>query len=402
MEKNDYKKICAVCIMNFFEARSHNYEGGKTMKATKLLAVLMTLVMLCTMAPLSLAEEMEIVSISAETYVGEFGRMVESFEITFAEGTDLTAFDKSNIAIENNRTHPDIPWFADGATRVFTHDNYMIIDVDPFLLKLGFVVSCIKNGNVKFSFTFDDLTDISTEVADEFDLYHTDILTYRLFTPESDEPLPVVIWFHGGGEIGDDGVAPLCDYRGAICWAEPEYQAKNPCVVLVPQLPQGKNWYSNPETLDDIRAQVDQLIADGIVDASRVYVAGFSYFQGALWFTTKNLDLVAACLHLLYWHMFDPDNRVGDEWGGIGWEAIAEAQLPVWSCGASGDPTGATTEMLQYHIPYMEANNPNFHYSIWTDADMYAYGMFGSKLHHGWVPAINNQEIIDWLFAQSK
>ena len=370
------------------------------MKTRKTLALLMALVLLCCAVP-ALAEGDKIESVALQTYVGEFGRMIRSIQITFAEGTDLTGLDKSNILIENNLTHPYIPDFSNGIERVFTHERYMTIDVDPFLYNRGFVVSGVKNGQVLFSFSAENVTSIATEVADEFSLYHTDVLTYRLFKPEADGPLPIVIWFHGGGERGDDGVAPLCDYRGAVCWAEPEYQAKHPCVVLVPQLPTDKTWI-NEETLVDVRAEVDKLIADGTVDASRVYVAGFSYFQGALWFTTKNLDLVAATLHLLYWHAFDPDPKTGEEWGGIGWKEIADANLPLWSCGAKDDPTLGTDEMLTYHIPYMEANNPNFHYSIWTTEEMYNYRLFGFMMHHGWIPAINNQEIIDWLFAQSK
>ena len=368
----------------------------------KILALLLAAVMLCCMLPAAVAEEAAIEDIRIECYVSEFGRMIRCFKITFAEGTDLTGLNKSNILIENNFTHPYIPDFSNGIERVVTHDNYMTIEVDPFLYNRGFIVSGVKNGEVLFSFDASAITDIATEVADEFSLYKTDLLTYRLYVPEDAEgPLPVIVWFHGGGEIGDDGVAPLCDYRAAVCWAEPEYQAKHPCVVLVPHLPQGKNWYQE-DTRIDVRTEVDRLIAEGVVDASRVYVVGFSYFQGALWFTTDNLDLVAACIHLLYWHAFDPDPKTGDEWGGVGWKDIADAQLPLWTCGADGDPTGGTTEMLTYHIPYMEANNPNFHYSIWTTNEMYEYKLFGFMLHHGWIPAINNQEIIDWLFAQSK
>ena len=366
----------------------------------KLLALLLAAALLLCLLPAAVAEEAAIEDIRIECYVSEFGRMIRRFKITFADAAP--ALDKSNIVIENNFTHPYIPDFSNGIERVVTHDRFMTVEVDPFLYNRGFIVSGVKDGAVLFSFTAENVTDIATEVADEFSLYHTDLLTYRLYVPEDAEgPLPVIIWFHGGGELGEDGVAPLCDYRAAVCWAEPEYQAKHPCVVLVPQLPQGKNWYQE-DTRVDVRNEVDKLIADGIVDASRVYVVGFSYFQGALWFTTDNLDLVAACIHLLYWHAFDPDPKTGDEWGGIGWKDIADAQLPLWTCGADGDPTGGTTEMLTYHIPYMEANNPNFHYSIWTTNEMYEYKLFGFMLHHGWIPAINNQEIIDWLFAQSK
>lgn len=318
----------------------------------RFLALALAVALLCCGLPsVSLAYDaateikaLEIETIHAQAYVGEFGRMVRSFELTFADGTDLSSLNKSNIQLENNVTHPYIPDFSNGVERIFTHDNYLTIDVDPFLLKSSFIVSCVKNGQTLFSFSAADVTDTATEVADEFELYHTDVLTYRLYKPGADEPLPVVIWFHGGGERGDDGVAPLCDYRAAVCWAEPEYQAKHPCVVLVPQLPTDKTWVTEG-VLEDVRKELDRLIADGIVDAKRVYAVGFSYFQGVLWFTTKNLDIVAATLHLLYWHAYDPDPKTGNDWGGVGWKDIADAKLPLWSCGAADDPTGGTTEM---------------------------------------------------------
>ena len=55
----------------------------------------------------------------------------------------------------------------------------MTIEVDPFLYNRGFIVSGVKNGQVLFSFDASAITDIATEVADEFSLYKTDLLTYR-------------------------------------------------------------------------------------------------------------------------------------------------------------------------------------------------------------------------------
>lgn len=363
---------------------------------------ILVLILILSIMPFSaLADGYVIENISAESYVDEFGQMVESFTVRFAEGTDLTGITKANVFVENNYTHPYTPEFSNGVERVFLHGNAMVIDVSPFLYEMGFVVSCVKNGQTLFSFTKDNVDYMATEVVDEFEFFETDVLAYRVFKPDSDEKQPLIIWFHGGGEHGEDGMAPLVDYRAAVCWAEPLYQEQHPCAVLVPQLPEGKTWMDE-DVLADVREQADKLIADGVVDPDRVYVVGFSYYQGALWFTTENLDLVAATLHLLYWHAYDPDPKTGDEWGGVGWKEIAEAELPLWSCGALDDPTLGTEEMLTYHIPYMEANNPNFHYSTWTTEEMYDYRCFGFLMHHGWIPAINNQEIIDWLFAQSK
>ena len=136
----------------------------------KILALLLAAVMLCCMLPAAVAEEAAIEDIRIECYVSEFGRMIRCFKITFAEGTDLKGLNKSNILIENNFTHPYIPDFSNGIERVVTHDNYMTIEVDPFLYNRGFIVSGVKNGEVLFSFDASAITDIATEVADEFSL----------------------------------------------------------------------------------------------------------------------------------------------------------------------------------------------------------------------------------------
>lgn len=367
----------------------------------KLLAVLLMLAMVAQFIPaFSLAEGSPVLDVTAKTHVEDLGHTVDSFVVKLADDFDATGIGVTNIHIENNVTHVYLPQYADGVEKVSYMNGYMTIDVDPFLFRKGFVVTCIKNGEKLFSFTEADVSSFTTDVVDEFDTLVTDKQLYRIYRPDTDEDVPLIIWFHGAGERGNDGYKPLVDYRGAVCWAEPAYQAKHPCAVLVPQIPADTIW--DKPAMDDVRAVADQMIAEGGIDASRVYAVGFSAWQATLWFATYNIDFVAAALHNLYWHAYDPDTGIGDAWGGTGWQVIADADLPLWSCISTNDPTGATEEFMTYHVPYQEANNPNFHYSVWTQNEMYSYGCFGFLLHHGWIPTINNQEIIDWLFAQHR
>lgn len=371
------------------------------MKKSIIALMLAAAIMLC-MFSIGCAEKTvsHVLSVTAKTHVGDLGQLVDSFTVRLNEEFDFTGIDKDNILIENNTRHPYISDFSNGVIDVFCHNDLMKIDVDPFLFKQNFVVSCVRDGEMLFSFTINDVVSYTTDVADEFETILTDEALYRVYKPETDDKLPLIIWFHGAGERGNDGDAPLTDYRGAICWAEPAYQEKHPCIVLVPQIPADSTW--DKTKLDDVRAVADELVASGIVDEKRIYAVGFSAYQATLWFATYNVDFVAAALHCLYWHAYDPDPKVGDEWSGIGWKEIADAKLPLWSVISTKDPTGATEEMEKYHIPYQLENNPNFRYTIWTEQEMYQYKLFGFLLHHGWVPAVNNQEMIDWLFAQSK
>lgn len=370
----------------------------------KLLVFLMLLAMLTSVIP-ALAESAAttaaspIVGVTAATHVEDLGQVVDSFTVQLADGFDAAGIGTDNIFIENNYVHPTFPIYADGVKSVSTMNGFMTIKVDPFLYKKGFIVSCVKDGQMLFSFTIDNVTSFTTAVVDEFKVVKTSAANYRIFEPSTTEKLPLIIWFHGAGERGDDTYLPLVNYRGAVCWAEPSYQAKHPCVVLVPQIPAEGTW--DKTELDDVRAMADKLIADGLVDPNRVYAVGFSAYQATLWFDTYNVDFVAGSIHCLYWHAYDPNPATGADWNGVGWDVIAKAHLPLWSVVAKGDPTGGDVEMETYHIPYQVANNPNFHYTEWTTEEMAQYQLSGSSLHWGWFPAVNNQEMIDWLFSQN-
>ena len=59
---------------------------------------ILVLILILSIMPFSaLADGYVIENISAESYVDEFGQMVESFTVRFAEGTDLTGITKANV-----------------------------------------------------------------------------------------------------------------------------------------------------------------------------------------------------------------------------------------------------------------------------------------------------------------
>ena len=114
-----------------------------------------------------------------------------------------------------------------------------------------------------------------------------DTIPYRLFVPEDYDPMkkyPVILFHHGGGGTGDDNRRNL---EGALVkeWILPEAQAKNPCIIVVPQMP-GKE----SKTSESLEAAVDAMkrwirtiheILDSLekefsIDTSREYVTGLS------------------------------------------------------------------------------------------------------------------------------
>lgn len=331
------------------------------------------------------AEVPEITAIRAETRVDDYGQVVTGFELTFADSVQSMSIAPSNFAIENNRVHPLLSDTASGATSVEVFGDTLHVEVDPFLYAQGFRVTLVQNGKVAFSFDAADVTDISTEVVDEFEFHTTDNgLNYRLYAPASKKPLPLVIWFHGGGEGGDNNTTQLTANRGAVCFAEPAYQAKHPAVVMAPQ--SAESWSAGE--LDEIAAAAQALVDEGKVDGSRIYAVGLAAQQATLRFCASHRDLLAAALPIIYWKQFDED-----------WTPLED--LPMWVSIAENDFTHESPNMIEFAESMEAAGNKDIHCTIYTDAEMMTYGLFGGLTHWGWIPTINNAEMVDWLFSHT-
>ena len=356
----------------------------------KLLSVLLTVLLLLGAAALAEeaapAELPTLTNVTAQTKIGDYGQLATGFELTFSgdvSGLGLTA---ASFAFENNKVHPSLPNVSAGAVAVKAIGEKLTVEVAPFLYAQGFRATIVKDGAVLATFTAADVTAMTIEVVDEFAAGTTEGgLQYRLFVPAHEEPLPLVIWFHGGGEGGTDNLKPLTANRGAVCIAEPAYQARHACAVLAPQ--SANSW--SADELNEIASVAEGLIADGTVDAARVYAVGLAAQQATLRFSASHRDLLAAAMPIIYWKMFDED-----------WSPLAD--LPMWCAIAQNDFTGEAPNMQEFVDNMKAAGNENIRCSIYTDAELTAYGLFGGLTHWGWIPTINNAEMIDWLFSNSK
>jgi predicted peptidase len=113
-------------------------------------------------------------------------------------------------------------------------------------------------------------------------------IRYRLLPPADAVPgrrYPLVVLFHGSGEIGTDNERHLTRFVKA--WARPEIRRDYPAYVLAPQMPErSANYTAGPESLGRTSVPgrplaatlelIDRLRAELPVDSSRVYAIGFS------------------------------------------------------------------------------------------------------------------------------
>lgn len=113
-------------------------------------------------------------------------------------------------------------------------------------------------------------------------------LAYRLLSPSDTEPgrlYPLIVVFHGAGEIGVDNVSHLD--RFPKYWLRDDIREDFPAFVLAPQMPARSSIYSGPVSDAERSSEsapplylalelIDSIVGRSAIDPSRIYTIGFS------------------------------------------------------------------------------------------------------------------------------
>ncbi len=240
-----------------------------------------------------------------------------------------------------------------------------------------------------------------TEVSAE-ELYakgSNDVLVYRLFTPETEEEkVPLILYLHGAGAIGDDNITHITT-KDAASFVTEEMQELHPCYVLAPQLPErytaagespadeqsAKGW-TDEEVQEALMETIEEIAGtNGNVDMDRIYITG--HFMGALgvW------GMIAA-----YPDVFAAAVPISGLWDGSVDDLV---DLPIWIFHGEKDevvPVNRET-MLRDRL---EELGGNVRMTIYTDEDFAAAGV--TDPHGANVPTYSDQEMFDWMFDQKR
>lgn len=135
-------------------------------------------------------------------------------------------------------------------------------------------------------------------------------MAYNLFTPrdiKKGEKYPLVIFMADATTPGPDVKKPLTQGYGALVWATPEFQAKNPCYVLVPQFSgvAVDDTYQKTEEVDMVAQLIKDFSATNPVDSKRIYATGQSMGgMISMFLNVEYPDLFAASLFVdCHWGM---------------------------------------------------------------------------------------------------
>ena len=255
-------------------------------------------------------------------------------------------------------------------------------------------VNCASHAEL--SFTLEDIAAITTETADEFGWAeeHESRFLARVFIPESEDPLPVVLVFHGYGDPEN-----LLSYRTATAWAEPQQQAVRPCVVVAPVI--NTIFYGSQIARSRIYAgivnYIDSLIEAGVADPDRVYVMGNSFggmasFEISEQFPDRFAAILALCPALNY----SADGTAG---------LSQLTDIPVTIAQAEGDETIPSDVGRRAAEALIAAGNPNVVLRLYTDEEMTAAGAVKGyeqtySFHHVELAVMEDEAYARWLFSQ--
>lgn len=209
---------------------------------------------------------------------------------------------------------------------------------------------------------------------------------YKLLKPDMIEAgtrYPVVLYLHGAGERGSDGLLPLRSLPSTL--ATDKYRQHFPCYLVVPQCPVDVKWNYRGDKIPRPTDELDvvwnvlcDVIRNTSCDPNRVYVIGFSMGGYGTWeFGCRHPEALAAIIPI----------------AGAGKPAVAIKliDLPVWAVHGRQDDVvdvAGTSDMI--NAIRHAGGNPNY-------TELAGVG------HGALEPAITDSDtILRWLFLQSR
>jgi predicted peptidase len=218
---------------------------------------------------------------------------------------------------------------------------------------------------------------------------------YQVYVPtdwSKSKKWPVILFLHGAGERGEDG---LIQTEVGLGTAVRRHKARFPCIVVFPQC--RKNvWWTDPAMEAQALKALEQTLKEFNGDPERVYLTGISMGGYGTWsigakYPGKFAALAPVCGGIRRpAGVRTPSESPAEKAGGDPYAATAQkiGKTPVWVFHGEADPTVPVTESRKM-VDALKAVGGNVKYSEYE----------GVK-HNSWDKAYAEPEFLPWLLAQ--
>ncbi len=202
-------------------------------------------------------------------------------------------------------------------------------------------------------------------------------LPYVVYVPRdytAKRQWPVVLFLHGAGERGDNGLAQTQVGIAPELRLHPE---RFPCLVVMPQAPRNGGWDGVPDDLA-LKA-LEEVVRKYHGDRGRLYLTGLSMGGFGSWtLAAGHPDLFAAVVPICGGG--DPAKM-----------AAPLKSLPIWVFHGGDDPVVPRQHSRDMVAAIKAAGNASIKYTEYPGVG-----------HNAWDKTYADPEVIAWLFAQKR
>lgn len=217
------------------------------------------------------------------------------------------------------------------------------------------------------------------------------VMPYRLFRPAAGGKLPLVVYLHGSGGVGEDNLKQLGlgNVFGTRVWLLPENQKRFPCYVVVPQTDTSwvryDIWQDTPgppkvlpglgEGTRTAFEIVDAMRREFAIDDRRIYLTGQSMGGSGAWHMTAYRPKFFAAAVICCG-------------GDTAEDATQSLATPVWNFHGDADKS-VPVSLSRNRIAALRKAGGHPLYTEYAGID-----------HNSWEWAFTEPVLSEWIFSQ--
>lgn len=214
---------------------------------------------------------------------------------------------------------------------------------------------------------------------------------YQVFVPEDwtkRKKWPVILFLHGAGERGDDG---LIQTEVGMGTAIRRYRDRFPAIVVMPQC--RKNvWWADSAMADVAIAALAEAQKEFHGDATRIYLTGLSMGGYGTWYLAGKYPGKFAAVVPICGGILMPDKaraQSPDDHSPYVEAAKKMGQTPVWIFHGGDDPVVPVTESRHMNEA-MSSLGGEVHYTEYPGVG-----------HNSWEKAYAEPELLPWMLSKT-